>query len=635
MPVRGVFLVIGSIAIVGILGAVFVRQAASPTDDLTSLTRARASSGTPSTPDIFMPPTTTPSVPSGRGAISGTALVQAQPVEAVPPVMMPGGAAVLPGAAAAKEPAASTMPGSVPVVPSATVPTNAAPVAGGSQSAAPMQAPAAAGPAVDETALRYFAQQGDVRRLNAEIARLRALYPNWYPPSDMSAPVPVTDAPLDNMWKLYSQGQYAAARAAIADRLASDPNWKVPADLLARLDVGEQRERLINASNAKQWDTVVQIAAATPSLLTCADVDVLWRLAEAFARSDRAGRARDVDVYVLTNCQDPKERLATVQKAMAYLGDAELGDLLALERTGANGQGEFAAVRGDIARRRVGAAAKDAAKTAPAEDIALLEQLARAGTKADDAVLLGSYLFTHNDADGAVTWFQLAKTRADTPEIARGLAYALNALDRPAEAEAAAYRWRDAGAENKEVYLVVATALLAIDPPAKIEPEVMARMAKAISEAKYPQGAQNLGWYAYNTGQTVAAARWFSAALTWKPDTEPAAFGLALAAQKLGNKVAFAQVLRVWGPRSQRIADLADPTKKAGIRPVDTFVLPPSIANPGAVQPGRSGAVAPTTRVASDYAVPTPEGAFLGPDAAAPAVEAAPVRTTRVSSSGG
>ena len=641
MPVRGIFLVIGSIAIVGILGAVFVRQAATRTDDLSSVMRANASS-VAGAQGVAMPAAGSPAAPADDVFGAGR-FAQATPLQVTPQVALPGGGPVaLPGAPSAGSPATTTpaLPAATPqtvpqTTPTVAQPQPAAPVAAATPDAAAPAAPT--GPAVDETALRYFAAQGDARRLNAEIARLRALYPNWYPPADMSAPVQVTDTLLDAMWKLYSQGQYAAARAAIADRVASDPTWKVPADLTARLDIGEKRERLINASNAKQWDTVVQIAAATPSLLTCADVDVLWRLAEAFARSDRADRARDVDVYVLTNCQDPKERLATVQKAMAYLGDAELADLLTLERTGADGRGEFAAVKGDIARRRIGAAAKDPNKTAPDEDIALLQQLATAGTKADDAVLLGSYLFTHKDPEGAVTWFQLAKTRSDTAEIARGLAYALNAVDRPAEAEAAAYRWRDAGAENKEAYLVVATALLAIDPPAKIEPEVMARMAKAISEAKYAPGAQDLGWYAYNTGQTLSAARWFSAALTWKADMEPAAFGLALAAQKLGNKVALAQILKVWGPRSQRIADLVDPTKqRAGLRPADTFNLPPSIANPGAV-PGRSGALAPATTIAAptETAVPTPEGTFIAADAGAPVGSTARVRTVSSGTGGG
>ncbi|MCX5481614.1 hypothetical protein OSH08_21630 [Kaistia geumhonensis] len=665
MPVRGIFLVIGSVAIVGILGAVFVRQAATRTDDLSQVMRPGGASSSAATAGMFLQTADAASaVPVADDVFGANRMAQAQQVQVAPPVVLPGaqapagaGGVQLPGTntivrPGATAPAAPTAPAAAapvqapavqpaPVAPATTQPVQPQQAQGTSE--APQSgnaaAPASGVPAVDETALRYFARQGDTRRLNAEIARLRALYPTWYPPADMTAPIPVVDALLDNMWQLYSQGNYAAVRAAIADRVATQPGWTPPADLLARLDVGEQRERLVNASNAKQWETVVQIAAATPSLLTCADVDVLWRLAEAFARSDRPGRARDVDVYVLTNCQDPKERLATVQKAMAYLGDAELADLLALERVGADGKGEFAPVKGDIARRRVGSAAKDAARTAPPEDLTLLGELAKASNKPDDAVLLASYLFTHNDAESSAMWWALAKTRADTPQIARGLAYALNALERPAEAEAAAYRWRDASPENKEAYLVVATALLALDPPAKIEPDVMARMAKVIGDAKYAPGAQDLGWYAYNTGQTVAAARWFSAALTWKPDLEPAAFGLALAAQKLGDRAALAQILKVWGPRSQRIADLADPVRQraAAQKAQRGFDLPPSIAAPGSQPlPARGSDLAPATTPATTtaYVVPDPGGNYVEPvSAAEPAV--APVRRVASSSGGG
>lgn len=662
MPVRGIFLVIGSVAIVGILGAVFVRQAATRTDDLSQVMRSNGSSSSAATAGMFLQTADAASaIPVADDVFGANRMAQSPQLQASPPVVLPGaqtpaggGGVQLPGAntivrpgATAPAAPAATAPAQVPAAqpapsaPAAAQPVQPQPAQG--TAAAPQSgtgaAPASGMPAVDETALRYFARQGDTRRLNAEIARLRALYPSWYPPADMTAPIPVVDTLLDNMWQLYSQGNYAAVRAAIADRVASQPGWTPPADLLARLDVGEQRERLVNASNAKQWETVVQIAAATPSLLTCADVDVLWRLAEAFARSDRAGRARDVDVYVLTNCQDPKERLATVQKAMAYLGDAELADLLALERVGPDGKGEFAPVKGDIARRRIGSAAKDASRTAPAEDLALLGEIARASNKPDDAVLLASYLFTHNDAESSAMWWALAKTRADSPQIAQGLAYALNALDRPAEAEAAAYRWRDASPENKEAYLVVATALLALDPPAKIEPEVMARMAKVIGDAKYAPGAQDLGWYAYNTGQTVAAARWFSAALTWKPDLEPAAFGLALAAQKLGDRAALAQIIKVWGPRSQRIADLIDPARQraAAQKALRGFDLPPSIAAPGSQPlPAQGTDLAPATARATStaYVVPDPNGNYVEPVAAAEPV-AQPVRRTTASSGGG
>src|SRR3954470_7309150 len=83
-------------------------------------------------------------------------------------------------------------------------------------------------PQVDESALRYFASQGDTRRVNAEIARLRALYPNWSPPSDLSqlssggSPVPA-DPIVERLWNLYKEDRIAEVRAAIAERQSSDP----------------------------------------------------------------------------------------------------------------------------------------------------------------------------------------------------------------------------------------------------------------------------------------------------------------------------------------------------------------------------------------------------------------------------
>src|SRR6476620_2899571 len=76
----------------------------------------------------------------------------------------------------------------------------APPVAG--QAALPTRPP------VDESALRYFASQGDTRRVDAEIARLRALYPDWSPPSDLSqlagsAPA-ASDPVVDALWQLYA-----------------------------------------------------------------------------------------------------------------------------------------------------------------------------------------------------------------------------------------------------------------------------------------------------------------------------------------------------------------------------------------------------------------------------------------------
>ncbi|MBB5752371.1 cellulose synthase [Prosthecomicrobium pneumaticum] len=460
-------------------------------------------------------------------------------------------------------------------------------------------------PAVDETALRYFARNGDQERLAREIARLRALYPDWVPPDDLTSPAPIRDAELDRMWRLYGEQRYAEVRAAIAARQTRDPQWQPPADLLTRLDVAEARERLVNASDNQQWNTVVTVAAATPSLLTCAEIDVLWRVAEAFAKTDRTGRARDVYTYVLRNCQEPAERLATVQKALPLLSEAEFAGLLALERRGPDGKGEFEAVRDDIARRGLSRAATDPTLTVSDADRERVETLARAETAPDDAILLGWYFFRRSQPDEALRWFEIARTKGDNAEIGRGRALTLNALKRPADAEAAAAPFRDAGDDNRAAYLIAAASLLALEPPTRLAPDVMSRMASAVTAAKDAPGAEEFGWYAYRIGQTRAAAQWFETALGWQADAEPAAFGLALARQKLGDRAGLASIVAAWSVRSPRIAELG------GGRAARRAAPPAAVARPAPDAPEEEAAFA----AAEPPAPATPRAAPAAPAA--------------------
>lgn len=84
----------------------------------------------------------------------------------------------------------------------------------------------------DETALRYFAQQGDTVRLQREIERLRALYPTWQPPADPLANDFVPDQSIVRIWDLVTAGDFAGARAAIDEKKAADPTFVPTADLL-------------------------------------------------------------------------------------------------------------------------------------------------------------------------------------------------------------------------------------------------------------------------------------------------------------------------------------------------------------------------------------------------------------------
>jgi cellulose synthase operon protein C len=441
-------------------------------------------------------------------------------------------------------------------------------VASSTLSPIPMQAPKvamaagspniSAAPQVDETALRYFARQGDTHRLNAEIARLRSLYPDWTPPQDPSKAPPIADPQLDRMWQLYAQGQFAAVREAIAARQVAQAGWNAPKDLLDRLTLADTRDRLVNASDAKQFGMVVQIAATTPSLRTCGDIEVLWRIAEAFFRTDRESRAVDAYRYMLTSCTNEAERIATIQKASVLLPRASLAPLFELGHAGAEAEA-FREIRENFARRAIAEGGADVKADASQEDIATLEKVANSAHSAGDSILLGWYYLRRDDATQAERWFRISHDRENSVDSAQGLALALVKLKRFADAEAVLAPWRDANGEAGKAYMAATANLLAQQPPPVIAPEVLARVVEAVAKRRDPATAQELGWYSRAYGQEETAGQWFTAALNWKPDDEPSAYGLAVVDSALNRRDALKALARVWHDRSPRILALLDP----------------------------------------------------------------------------
>ncbi len=411
-------------------------------------------------------------------------------------------------------------------------------------------------PNVDESALRYFARMGDTVRLRAEIARLQALYPDWVPPADPLA-IPVqTDTLLDSMWQLYSEGRYAEVEAAIADRQRNEPGWQPPDLLVQLLALGEARQRIIAASDARQWATVVQIAAATPQLLNCSEIDVMWRLAEAFVRTDRPNRALDDYAYLLQYCSNTDERYATMQKALALLGPDLIFPLWQFERNGADGQPEFEALRTDAARQAVANAAEDPTFILSTEDRQRIETAAADEADVDDATLLGWYYYGRDLYTDAEHWFRIAWQREENADNAQGLALALIGLNRPGDAEAIAYDWRDSSDDMKAVYLAAVGNLLAEIPPPNLTAAVLSRMIGVIGQARDTTTARLIGWYAYSLQQVTTAQQWFQTVLSWDPNDEEAAYGLAVSLQRLGDTAGLAAILQQWGGRSARIQAL-------------------------------------------------------------------------------
>jgi tetratricopeptide (TPR) repeat protein len=416
------------------------------------------------------------------------------------------------------------------------------------------QAPAQpSGPGPDETALRYFAQQGDTVRLQREIERLRALYPNWQPPADPLTTDFVPDQSIVRIWELVTAGDYTGARAAIAEKKASDPSYVPTADLSETLERGEAGTRLRIASDAGQYDEVVSIAANAPQLLTCASVDNLWRLAEAFIKTGAQQRGSDAYGYILTNCTDPAERLATMQKAIDLIGRADLTPLLALEK-----DGEFASLRLDLARRAIAAALDEGGATPATDDVDLLAKAAMADKNAEDLRLLGYLELDRSRPSEARRFFEAALSADPSAASAQGLGVTLVQLNDPAAAEAALAEYRDDNEDIAKVYRDAAAATLAREPRLAISETILGRIVETTIATRDAGLAQELGWYAYAFNQPQTALEWFQTALGWQADLEPAAYGLMVSANALGDTARVEDIRRSWGGRSVRIAQFGN-----------------------------------------------------------------------------
>ncbi|WP_194287720.1 cellulose synthase [Agrobacterium sp. ICMP 6402] len=513
-----------------------------------------------------------------------------------------------------REMAQVTPPVTVPAAtPPVTVPAMDRPPQAGWQSPQPQMAqaptpraaePAAANmPEVDLSALRYFAARGDTQRLQAEIARLRTLYPNWTPPADPLAIPENGDPKLDAMWQLYTDGRYAEVRKAIADRQQAEPGWQPPDNLTGMLSLAEARQRLVNASDLKQYATVVDAAANNPGLLTCSEVDVLWRVADAFANTDRMGRARDAYLYILNNCTMPSDRLATVQKASALLPAEMMSELLAKEKPSADGQLEFEPVKNDLARQFVAKAGEKEGISVPSAYLMRLERLAETDKLASDALLLGWYNIRQKNMAEAEKWFRKAREEEDSASASQGLALALIDRNEPREAEDVMHKWRTSSDDALATYLAATANLLALEPPVVLPPDVLQRIAAETVARKDAATAQQFGWYSLAFRQTPLALQWFSTALGWKPDDEPSAYGVALSYHDLRNLAGLRGIQQQWASRSQRIADVgtARMVDQSG-QPLAPVTAPPVAAASPTTAPAP---YAPQAETAVVYSQPT------------------------------
>jgi len=114
---------------------------------------------------------------------------------------------------------------------------------------------------------------------------------------------------------------------------------------------------------------------------------------------------------------------------------------------------------------------------------------------------------------------------------------------------------------------------------------VLTHFSPVVMKDKYVSGAQALGWYAYNTGQVRTALDWFQTAVSWAPDDEASAYGLAVTLLRLREQRALAQLVARWRNSSERILALVSPEarrrleRKAALEGT-TAAVPPAYGRP-------------------------------------------------------
>lgn len=377
-------------------------------------------------------------------------------------------------------------------------------------------APPKAVKVVDESALRYYAKHNQVDRMEAEIRRLQALYPDWQVPDDLTSDKPYAgeEQPL---WDLYAADKLPELERAIAERRAQEPGWEPSAELNAKLKIKQQRALLLQASDARQWDKVIDIAAANPVLTDCSDVEVLWRLAEAYNGISRASRSEEVYKYILSNCSVPQERLATVRKALTMLGVEPARRLMEL-----GAPGEFDVVNDDILAIRFSNVVAGKAKDDLTNDEK--KRAAELAEKKGDIgfmTLLGWYAWAKGDSKTSLKWFQMGMNaqgnKADVKTV-EGVVLALHDLGRDDEALKISTEWHSKAEAIENLYIGLMVIKLSRQPPeTDVTPDQLATYQEVITRRKAYNGASAMGWYAFGLKQYETAEKWFNTTLDWTP----------------------------------------------------------------------------------------------------------------------
>ena len=515
-------------------------------------------------------------------------------------------ASLLLALAAAQIGAASAQNNVAPHAPPQAAP--AAPIAGGKAPSSDLSAPANAPLTkagfdehnVDESALRYYATTGQSERTEAELRRLRALYPNWTPPENIYER---SGGGVDeeDLWDLFSSGKLEELRAAIDERRAAEPGWEPSADLRAKYRAKAFRIQIVALAKEERWGDIVRLMKTSGARLEGIDVDILWTIADAFQRARQNANALSVYKTILTNNGDAGLRMATIQKSMSYLRMDEVEQLLLLARKDASGKSEFAPIAIDVARGRISAFLHDErTQEVEDEDLKTYGVYARGVNDPNQPALLAWYYFKLKRYSTALDWFKFALEHGGDAMVAHGLAHTLRFLGMKREAEEVAYAWREPLTNNSILFIDILETDLTKATPPYIEPMRLARYGDETTRTGSGEGAQALAWYAYNSCQYEVAQQWFERAMAWHPKG-PTAYGYALTLRRLKKRKEMDEVINRYDGLFPQLVEILFP---------DGLYHPPTPCDLNVQARGANGQPAAAIAQAAQpaYGQPTPYG---------------------------
>ncbi len=433
-------------------------------------------------------------------------------------------------------------------------------------SASPASLGATHGARPDTSALRYYAVRGEQERVQAEIRRLKALYPNWKQPKNIFADQSVEETKL---WALFAKGDTSKVRAAIGELQESDNGFTPSVDLLDKLERRESRDDIARAWSQKKWQDVINQVNADPDLLVGTDVELIWFVAEAYARLERPEDSLDAFQAAFASATTREQRKATMQKAAALLStDAALKLLDAFEEEDADsvlrGEVEEAIVRGALARS---AEMGEAPPAVLKEHIARFEQRTRVSGSHLDAILLAWSAFGQSDWQRAHNWFAHAVELKDDVKAAEGMVMSAKRMQQTALARGLAEKWKDRSDELGRLYLGLAAPDLLQEKPRRLPATFLERYASKTLMINSGEGAEALGWYAFNVRQFDAARAWFTKATLWE-ETETSVYGMALTAATTRDRAVFDELKQAYSDRYEKVASLKWRVPKKRRKPV-------------------------------------------------------------------